>query len=121
MDALKFMQANYFSTASNNAQSAKQKLEIIQLICFLTQIMQKKNPEKYSNALAVLGVIFNTDFNNNPELVNGDFNTIRSFGMICDDILWGTNEQLDKPEGYSSAKDIKDKIVNYFSEEWAPF
>ena len=33
---------NYFTTQSNNAQSCDQKIEIIQLICFLTQKKLKK-------------------------------------------------------------------------------
>ena len=115
------MQDNYFSTLSNNAQSFKQKLDMIKLICFLTQVMKKKNPEKYPDALTMLGVIFNVDLHKIDQTMTGDYSIIRAFGLICDDLLWGTNDDIEKPEGYSNAKEIKDKIINYFTEEWAPF
>ena len=111
---------NYFTTQSNNAQSCNQKNEIIQLIWFLTQKMQEKDPEKYDSALKVLSVIFNNDFTIMEE-TSGDNQAIRSFGLICDDLLWGTNTPIKKPEGYSNASEIKDKIISYFKEELAPF
>ena len=40
IDQLKLLQMNYFSTATNNACSWKQKMEIIHLICFMTQKMK---------------------------------------------------------------------------------
>lgn len=120
IDQLKFVQMNYFTTQSNNAQSCDQKIEIIQLICFLTQKMHEKDPEKYDSALKVLSIIFNDDFTIMEE-TSGDNQAIRSFGLICDDLLWGTNTPIKKPEGYSNASEIKDKIISYFKEELAPF
>ena len=111
---------NYFTTQSNNAQSCEQKIEIIQLICFLTQKMKEKDPEKYDSALKVLGVIFKEDFTMMEES-SGESTAIRSFGLICDDLLWGTNSPIKKPEGYNNASEIKDKIISYFKEELAPF
>ena len=55
------------------------------------------------------------------EETSGDNQAIRSFGLICDDLLWGTNTPIKKPEGYSNASEIKDKIISYFKEELAPF
>lgn len=111
---------NYFSTASNNAQSCEQKMEIIRLICFLTQKMCEKDPEKYGSALKVLSVIFGRDVQVADSICGNDA-TIRAFGLICDDLLWGTCVPIARPEGYKNASEIKDKIVSYFNEEIAPF
>lgn len=125
IDSVKFMQASYLSTASNNAGSLTQKLEIIHLILFLTQIMNKKDPNKYPDSLSVLSAIFGTDLSNvdesNKLYSTVDIKTVRSFALLCDDLLWGTNEDLKKPEGITNASEIKDKIVTYFTDEWAPF
>lgn len=124
IDSIKFMQTNYFSTGSNNAASFTQKLEIIKLIAFLTQIMNKKDPKKYSNSLDVLSAIFNvnlSDIETSKLCVSISAEHVRSFALICDDLLWGTNEELKAPEGITNAKEIKDKIITYFTDEWTPF
>ena len=121
LEQIKFVQMNYFTTQSNNAQSCAQKLEIINLICFLTQKMKQKDPEKYDSAVTVLNAIFNgRNFMTIGELC-GEDSAIRAFGLLCDDLLWGTNDVLPKPEGYNNASEIKDKIISYFTEELAPF
>jgi len=125
IDSMIIMQANYFSTGSNNAASFTQKLEMIRLIAFLTQVMNKKDPEKYPNSLAVLSAIFNinlSDVNESNKIyLNISAEHIRSFALVCDDLLWGTNEELKAPEGITNAKEIKDKIITYFTDEWTPF
>lgn len=124
IDSIKFMQANYFSTGSNNAASFTQKLEMIKLIAFLTQIMNKKNPEKYSNSLDVMSAIFNvnlSDVNESKLCYNISPEHVRSFALLCDDLLWGTNEELKAPEGFTNVKEIRDKIITYFTDEWTPF
>ena len=117
------MQANYFATGSNNAGSFTQKLEIIKLIAFLTQKMHKKNPEKYPDALSVLNTIFKVDLAKTEESVVTNFSVkhVLSFALLCDDLLWGTVEELPKPEGIKDAKEIVDKIITYFTDEWSPF
>jgi len=125
IDSMIIMQANYFSTGSNNAASFTQKLEMIKLIAFLTQVMNKKDPEKYPNSLAVLSAIFNinlSDVNESNKIyLNISAEHIRSFALVCDDLLWGTSEELKAPEGITNAKEIKDKIITYFTDEWTPF
>jgi len=118
------MQASYFSTGSNNAASFAQKLEIIKLIAFLTQLMNKKDPEKYPNSLSVLSAIFKVDLS---DLNASSFqyaisaDHVRAFSYLCDDLMWGTTDELEKPEGFNNASEIKDKIITYFTDEWTPF
>lgn len=124
IDSIKYMQSVYFSTGTNCAQSYKQKLDIINLICFLTQKMNQKDPDKYSSCLKVLSAIFETNLEDatlDKTLINANAECVRSFGLICDDLMWGTTDEITKPEGYSNAKEIKDKIISYFKDEWLPF
>lgn len=124
IESIKFMQSNYFDMGTNNANSYAQKLEIINLICFLTQKMQKIDSIKFSCCLDVLSKIFNVDLNDlneTGEHLNFNVNHVRSFGLICDNLLWGTIDPVPKPENFKSAKEIKDYIFKYFTEEWAPF
>lgn len=124
IDSLKYMQATYFATGTNCAQSYKQKMDIINLICFLTQKMSQKDPEKYSSCLKVLSAIFGTNIEDSTldkTLISASAEHIRSFGLICDDLMWGTSDEIAKPEGFTNAKEIKDKIISYFKDEWLPF
>lgn len=124
MESVKFMQSIYFDTGSNNAQSYEQKMKVINLICFLTQKMQKVDAKKYESCIKVLSTIFNVDLENldSSEIyTNFSVDNVRSFGLICDNLLWGTIDSIPKPDGFNSAKEIKDYIVKYFTEEWAPF
>lgn len=121
LEQLKFVQDAYFSTHTNTALSYKQKMEIIHLICFMTQVLKSKDKTKYPNAVTVLEQVFNSNLHNNVDKENGLNESIRAFGMLCDDLLWGIEDKIEKPEGISNLKDIKNKIVTYFNDEWMPF
>lgn len=121
LEQLKFVQDAYFSTHTNTAASYKQKMEIIHLICFMTQFLKAKDKTLYPNAVAVLEQIFNINIHDDVDKENALNESIRAFGMLCDDLMWGTNDKIEKPEGISNLKDIKNKIVTYFNDEWMPF
>jgi hypothetical protein len=121
IDDLKFIQNNYFTTATNTTNSVFKKLEIIQLICFITQKLHKKDAETYRDAVTVLEKIFNIDLRSDVNTTNGNTDILRSFGLLCDDLMWNTNDEFPTPEGCSNIKDIKNKIVTYFNDEWMPF
>ena len=121
LEQLKFVQDAYFSTHTNTALSYKQKMEIIHLICFMTQVLKAKDKTLYPNAVAVLEQVFNINIHDGVDKENGLNESIRAFGMLCDDLMWGTNDKIEKPEGISNLKDIKNKIVTYFNDEWMPF
>lgn len=121
LDDLKFIQNNYFTTATNTTNSVFKKLEVIQLICFITQKLKKKDKNTYPDAVTVLEKIFNIDLRTDVSGTNGNTDILRSFGLICDDLMWNTDDEFPTPEGCSNIKDIKNKIVTYFSDEWMPF
>lgn len=121
LEQLNFVRDAYFSTHTNTALSYKQKMEIIHLICFMTQVLKAKDKTLYPNAIAVLEQVFNINIHDGIDKENGLNESIRSFGMLCDDLMWGTNDKIEKPEGISNLKDIKNKIVTYFNDEWMPF
>lgn len=111
----------YFSTLSNNAESYQQKINIINLISFLTVKMNEKDPEKYPNSEAVLSAVFDKDLFLHEDEVNGRETLIRAFGMLADDLLWGTKRDVPKPEGFSNMSEIVSVIKSYFNDEWKPF
>lgn len=118
------MEINKYETGSNTSCSYKRKLEIIYLICFLTQKMRRKDSKKYPDCITVLGAIFNIDLNNEEDIksrCDNSGNYIKAYGLICDELLWGTNDELEKPEGITNANEIKDIIIKYFADEWTPF
>lgn len=121
LEQLKFVQDAYFSTHTNTALSYKQKMEIIHLICFMTQVLKAKDKTLYPNAITVLEQVFNVNLHDNTDKENTLNESIRAFGMMCDDLIWGTEDKIEKPEGISNLKDIKNKIVTYFNDEWMPF
>ena len=96
-------------------------MEIIHLLCFMTQLLKKKDQRTYPNTVAVLEKIFNVDLHGNTDGSPGCIDGLRAFGILCDDLLWGTEDAIAKPEGYSNLQEIKNKIVNYFNDEWLPF
>jgi hypothetical protein len=96
-------------------------MEIIHLICFMTQVLKTKDKSMYPNAVTVLEQVFNINLHDNTDKENSLNESIRAFGMLCDDLLWGTEDKIEKPEGISNLKDIKNKIVTYFNDEWMPF
>ena len=96
-------------------------MEIIHLICFMTQVLRTKDKTMYPNAVTVLEQVFNINLHDNTDKENSLNESIRAFGMICDDLMWGIEDKIEKPEGISNLKDIKNKIVTYFNDEWMPF
>ena len=121
LEQLKFVQEAYFSTHTNTALSYKQKMEIIHLICFMTQVLKAKDKTMYPNAVTVLEQVFNINLRDNTDKDTSLNESIRAFGMICDDLMWGAEDKIEKPEGISNLKDIKNKIITYFNDEWMPF
>jgi hypothetical protein len=121
LEQLKFVQEAYFSTHTNTALSYKQKMEIIHLICFMTQVLKTKDKTMYPNAVTVLEQVFNINLRDNTDKDTSLNESIRAFGMICDDLMWGAEDKIEKPEGISNLKDIKNKIITYFNDEWMPF
>ena len=115
LDQLKFVHDACFSTHTNTASSYSQKMEIIHLLCFMTQLLKKKDSRVYPNTIAVLEKIFNTDLSNNTSSSPGIVDSLRAFGILCDDLLWGTEDVISKPDGYSNLQEIKNKITTYFN------
>lgn len=118
-DSKQFVYSSYFGLATNTAKSYKQKIELLHAICFLQQRMKKKDPEKYKNCLALLQIIFGREFQQADS--PGEDNLLIGLSIICDDLLYGTEDELEVPEGCKTLKDVKDKIINYITNEWLPF
>ena len=121
LDQLKFVHDACFSSHTNTSASYSQKMEVINLLCFMTQLLKKKDSKLYPNTIVVLEKIFGVDLTNNTSSSPGLIDALRAFGILCDDLLWGTEDSISKPEGYSNLQEIKNKIITYFNDEWMPF
>ncbi len=111
--------SQYFSLNTNTAASYTEKLKLINCICFLQQRMNKKDPKKYDSCLSLLKIIFNKK--DLTTIEDGEDNFIVSLAILCDDLLWGINDEVPKPEGFNTTKEIKEFIVKYVIDEWMPF
>lgn len=118
-DQRKYIYSSYFGLATNTAKSYKQKMDILNSICFLQKKMNKKDPNKYKNCLDLLQIIFGREFQQDDS--PGEDNLLIGLSVICDDLLYVTEDDIPIPEGCKTLKDIKDKIVKYITEEWLPF
>lgn len=109
----KGLYTKYFSSGNNTSQSFADKIELITLICFLTQQMNKKDPEKFPDAKSVLDLIFKDSID------WSDSDYVIGLGIVADDFMFGVKE-IEKPGNYSSAKEIVTRIKELV-EQWMPF
>ena len=54
LDQLKFVHDACFSSHTNTSASYSQKMEVINLLCFMTQLLKKKDSKLYPNTIVVL-------------------------------------------------------------------
>lgn len=108
----------FFSSGSNSEQSFGIKIEVITLLCFLTQELNKRHPEEFKTAFDVLSKYVFKDQNAFASEC-GWVSYMEGLSIICDDLLFGVSE-LEKPENYSSASEVKNRIKEIIAE-WLPF
>jgi hypothetical protein len=112
--------AYYFSLSTNVEASIAKKFKLLTWICYLEQKMKAINPEKFPDCVSLLKVIFNRDFTD-PENHTGEDYLLSGLAIICDDLLWGTTDELPTPDGFTNLKEIKNAIIEYVRSEWLPF
>lgn len=105
-----------FSLGTNVDMDLDKKLELLRLICYLTQQMKKRFPDKYRKPIDVLQNIYNREFTSGGI---GEDSYLIALSIICDDLMYGINE-ISKPSGFSNAKDICIKIKE-LADQWMPF
>jgi hypothetical protein len=117
-----FIYAQWFSSKTNTTMSFKDKMELYTLICYLTQQLRKKDPVKYGTPIKVLGAIFNRDFEaeHEPEKISCEVEYIVGLGIVCADLLWGTEDAIATPPGFKNGNEIVNKIKQLI-EQWLPF
>lgn len=118
----RFIYAMWFSSKTNTLMSFKDKIELYTLICFLTQQMKKKDPVKYGNPIKVLNAIYKKNFEEVGEEipVTGENEYILGLGIVCEDLLYGTEDTIPIPSGFKNAQEIVNRIKQLI-EQWLPF
>jgi hypothetical protein len=115
LDTKRFLYNSYFSSKTNTSQSFEYKIEILTLLAYLTQQLKKRMPDTFKNAYDVLKnyVLVGVPL----ELTDEDY--ISGLSVVCDDLIWGTND-IEAPSKYSNSVEIKNRIKELISG-WLPF
>lgn len=114
--AKRALYTQHFSSGTNFDNSFGMKIEILTLLAFLTQELNKRFPDNYTNAYDTLSKYI---FNNGEFEPSGLTNYIIALSIICDDLMWGCNK-IDKPDRYNSANEIRERIKEIINA-WLPF
>lgn len=112
----RYLFANYFSSGTNSENSFGIKIEVLMLLCFLTQELCKRCPDDYKNTYDVLTKFV---YNNTVMEPCGWTSYIEALSVVCDDLMFGC-ESIPKPTKYSSASEVKNRIKEIIAE-WLPF
>lgn len=115
IDKMRFVYATYFSSKTNTSQSFYDKMELLTLLSYLTQQLKKRMPNDFKNAYDVL---FNYVLKG-QSLEIADIDYLTGLSVVCDDLIWGTNE-INPPSQYSNSAELKDRIKELISG-WLPF
>lgn len=110
---------NYYNCIALGTLTSKnfeEKLELLKLICFLTQALSKKDPTKYKNPIDVLCLLYKEEFE--KEEYTGFKNYLVSLAIICEDLLYVVDDI--KNPGFKNSKDIIIRIKQLI-EQWLPF
>lgn len=91
------------------------KLELIKLICFMTQNLNKKDPVKYKDTISILSMLYEKELNANNEAFK-DY--LYSLSIICEDFLYGVDNIVNP--GFKDSKEIIIRIKQLI-EQWIPF
>lgn len=116
IESKRIFYAHYFSSGTNFNCSFGTKIEIITLLAFLTQELKKRFPSDYKNSYdAITKFIFKQPITE----ANGYNDYLIALSIITDDLMWGCNE-IEKPEKYNSANEIRERIKEIINS-WMPF
>lgn len=112
----RFIFTRCFSSGTNVEGDFGMKFELIALTCFLSQELQKRFPDQFKNTLDVFDhYIFTPQIDKS----SGMGTYIIGLSILCDDLMFGCNE-IEKPEEYKSALEVKNRIVQIINS-WMPF
>ena len=115
IDTKRFLYNSYFSSKTNTSASFNNKIELLTLLAYLTQQLKKRMPDTFKNAYDVLMkyVLVGSQL----EVADEDY--LSGLSVVCDDLIWGTND-IDAPTQYTNSAEIKDRIKELISG-WLPF
>lgn len=105
-----------FSIGTMTTEKFEDKIELLTLVCFLSNLMQtKKGPFEYPNTLKVLEKVIERKITS----TTGEDNFLQGLSIVCDDLLYRVKD-VPKPSGYTNASQIVDRIKELLSQ-WCPF
>ena len=104
-----------FSLGTNTNQSIDEKFELLYLICYLSSVMKKRDPERFRKPINVLQQLYGRDFSDQT----GEDSYLTNLAIICEELLFGVGD-IKKPEGFNSGSEICARIKDLVNQ-WMPF
>jgi len=105
-----------FGSACSVSGTLEIKLQLIHLVCLVTQRMRKTNPDM--SVLSVLSKITGLNLETDERVGLSEF--LYNLSIICEDFLYGVSKDITI-QGYSSASEIISEIRRILNDEWLPF
>lgn len=105
-----------FGSACSLSGTLEIKLQLIHLVCLVTQRMRKTNPDM--SILSILSKITGLNIENDERVGLSEF--LYNLSIICEDLLYGVSKDITV-QGYNSASEIIKEIRRILNDEWLPF
>lgn len=108
-----------YSLGTLTSGSFKEKLELIELICYLTFQLREKDSSKYKNTKDVLEELFGKTFT----VGNGKDDYFINLSLLCDDLLYQVIT-VNKPDKYKDLDKVGNIIaqrIREITDQWCPF
>lgn len=105
-----------FGSACSVSGTLEIKLQLIHLVCLVTQRMRKTNPDM--SILSILSKITGLNIENDERVGLSEF--LYNLSIICEDLLYGVSKDITV-QGYNSASEIIKEIRRILNDEWLPF
>lgn len=105
-----------FGSACSVSGTLEIKLQLIHLVCLVTQRMRKTNPDM--SILSILSKITGLNIENDERIGLSEF--LYNLSIICEDLLYGVSKDITV-QGYNSASEIIKEIRRILNDEWLPF
>lgn len=105
-----------FGSACSVSGTLETKLQLIHLVCLVTQRMRKTNPDM--SILSILSKITGLNIETDERVGLSEF--LYNLSIICEDFLYGVSKDITL-QGYNSASEIIKEIRRILNDEWLPF
>lgn len=106
-----------FSSGNNTTAKFSHKIELLNILCCLTQQLRKKDPVKYKSTADVLEVITHESVKQPTSSIG---NYLSGLAIVCDDLLFGVTEQIKISDNLKTGAEAAARTKELIAQ-WLPF